>query len=457
MAGENVTKRITSYFRQGLSKFGGENRVRIGAELKLPLVRADGSAASREDVTALWQFLIERGWNALTEADRLIGATCPGELNETVGSSETGYCKVEFSLAHVANLHDLSASRDHLLGVLQVFTEETGLHFLGCGIHPVTPPSAALRMKKERSSVWEHIYRSNEIIPTDQGDDMDLFTVNAGSHVHVSLSPENALAGVNVLNGFAPAQIALNGNASVWRGEIDPDHHSVSEAFWDWWKPAEGRVGIPEEPFRDLAHYADAIAQMDLLYVKRKSGALTFSKNPTLAAFLGAKSWPALSAEGQSVEISPEWTDLDLHNSCYWYNARISRYFTVENRVNDQQPPSDLLVPALLTTGLTAALPEAMETLKAYSWPDIVKARADAYRHGLSAQVGPTPVARMAKQMLEVARLGLERRGLDEAVYLLPLQERLSRGLNPSAESRRLVAESGLSALIEARTLASSS
>ncbi len=445
---------ILRQFETGLARFDRPDAVRIGAELKLPLVRESGEAASREEVESLWRFLAERAWTDDTENGRLIGASRPGEMNDTVGSSETGYCKTEFSLAHVSDLHALSRQLDELRSDLDAFSARSGLHFLGCGVHPVTPPGPDLRVIKERASVWGEIFRSNEIIPAGEGDDMDLFTVNAGSHVHVSLPPTDAIEAVNVINGFAPAQFALNANAGVWRNTIDPDHEMVSEIFWDWWAPARGRVGIPPEPFTDLAHYAEMIAGLDLLYVKRPDGPLTFDKSPTLGEFLAAGSHPARTLAGEAIDISPAPGDLDLHNSCYWFNARISRYFTVENRVNDQQPPDDLLFPAILTTGLAAALPEGREALAAYAWDDIIRARPDACRRGLDAQVGSQPVTRLIGEMLDVAETGLKRRGRGEEHFLEPIRARFAAGTNPARQARAIFAEGGAPALVRARTLA---
>ncbi len=450
---------VREAFARGLARFDQPGSTRLGAELKFPLVAPDGTAASREDVQHLWRFLADREWTPQTEEGHLIGATRPGERNDTVGSSETGYCKVEFSLAHVADLHALDRQITDLRTDLREFTEHTDRHFLGCGIHPVTPPSPELRMTKKRASVWGEIFRSNEVIPPGTGDDMDLFTINAGSHVHVSLPPGEAISAVNVLNGFAPAQIAINANSSVWRNAVDPDHEMVSEAFWDWWAPARGRVGLPPHRFTDLDHYADTIAELDLLYVRRPDGQPTFPDPPTFGEFLEAPSHPAQLAttddrkNPRRVSVSPEPGDLDLHNSCYWYNARISRYFTVENRVNDQQPPTDLLLPAALTTGLTAALPEAGEALAAWDWPDLTRARPDAYRHGLDARVGDRPVTDLITQMLDVANLGLRRRGLDEERHLDPLRARFAARTNPAREARTIFAQGEAPALVAARTL----
>lgn len=444
---------ITEQFRKGLARFAGSDRPRIGVELKLPLVQTDGQAASRDEVESLWRFLIDRGWDAQSEGGRLVGATRPGEQNETVGSSETGYCKTEFSLAHADNLLEIDDTLRAIRADLDAFHEASGLHFLGTGLHPVTPPSQDLRVQKQRASVWGDIFRSNAYLPASDGDDMDLFTVNAGSHVHLSLPPDQVLDAVNVFNGFAGAQLALGANGNVWRNAIDHEHVAVGELFWDWWELARGRAGIPPAAFTDLDHYARSVAEMDLLYVRRDGEPLTFAERPTLAAFLAAGRHPARTAAGETVEIIPEDADLDLHNSCYWFNARISRYFTVENRVHEQQPPEDLLAPAAITTGLSAALPEAREALARHKWKSLVEARPRACRRGLHAEIEGRSLHSLATEMLAIAELGLQRRGLGEERFLSNLHERLRDRRPPSDHNRFLFEKGGAPALVAGRSL----
>ena len=204
---------------------------RVGAELKFPLVNPDGTAVDLETVQALWRYLVGNGWEVIEDpvTGQIAGAKIAGPYNDTVASCETGYCKTEFSLAHVANLFELSESIQALRKELAPFAREHDVRFLGYGIQPLTPPSQDLLFKKARSCFWEQALPSNQRIPRERGDDVHLFTVNAGSHVHVSIGPENAVRAVNVLNGFAGAQIALTAHSPIWQGRRDTRYLCVNE------------------------------------------------------------------------------------------------------------------------------------------------------------------------------------------------------------------------------------
>ena len=300
------------------------------------------------------RYLVASGWQVIEDplTGQIAGAKVAGPYNDTIAACETGFCKTEFSLAHVANLFELTESIDALRAQLTPFTQEHNVRFLGYGIQPLTPPSQELLFKKARSCFWEQALPSNQHIPPADGDDVHLFTINAGSHVHVSIGPDNAARAVNVLNGFAGPQIALTAHSPIWQGRRDERYLCVNEKLWDWWEVAKGRVGVPARPFKDLEDYVRTIENLAPIYVKRSGQPVLLPEFEAFGDYYSADSATGRSLEGEAVPLVPKPDDIRVHNSCYWYTARISQYFTVENRVFDQQPPDQLESAAALTLGL---------------------------------------------------------------------------------------------------------
>jgi len=445
--------RIYEHFAKGFERAmaGRDGGRRIGAELKFPLVSSDGTAASLEAVGALWRHLGGRGWRAETDAltGRVVGARRDGERNETVASCETGYCKPEFSLAHVGDLFALARSIEELAEELRPFADRHGVHFLGYGIQPVSPPGAGLLMKKGRTSVWDKVFGANRVLSASEGDDVCLFTVNAASHVHLSVSPGEAIRALNVLNGFAPAQIALTADSSVWRGRRDETYRCVAEKLWDWWMPDARRVGVPERAFADLRDYAAALAALRPVYVKRDGKPVILSDYDSFAGYYERERASGTDSEGREVALRPEPADIDLHSTCCWHNARLTRYFTVENRTNDQQPPSDLVCIAALTLGLVSALEQAEAELRSRPWSGLRASRERACAAGVSDD----DLADLAGRMLDAAEIGLRRRGLGEETFLAPLRRRLRERRCPADEAADLFEAGGAEALVAARSL----
>ncbi|HEO71733.1 MAG TPA: hypothetical protein ENN80_10770 [Candidatus Hydrogenedentes bacterium] len=451
-----VLESLHRQFRDGLHALdGGAGRFehRIGAELKFPLVNLGGTAANREMTEVFWHYLAEQGWELVIDSfsGNPAGARTPGERNDHVASCETGYCKIEFSLAHAADLFSLQRSIDMLPDLIAPFAERHTVRFLGLGIHPVTPPSAALLAKQGRASFWDRVFPSNTVLTPEEGDDYLLFTVNTASHVHVSIAPEAAVRAVNVMNGFSGPIIALTANSSVWRGDVS-DYMCTAEKLWDWWAPAEGRVGVPKRPFESTEDYVEAIAKLGPVYVNRDGHPITLRRYPTFLDYFGAEKAIGEDAEGNPVEVVPEPGDIETHNSCCWYNARISRYYTVESRVCDQQPQEALIVPAALALGLAFALDEGQEELDAYSWDDLRAARDAACKEGLEGESSMSMMV-FAQRLLNIVETGLKRRGRGEEQLLEPLWQRLQQRTCPADDAAAIVRERGIEALVAERSM----
>lgn len=453
---KNPLNSIQESFRRGFEKAGKDSDAeerRIGAELKFPLVvDPDGTASAREQLTEIWTLLQKKGWepDIDTLTGSISGACKPGERNNTVASFETGYCKPEFSLAHVGSLSDLDGSIESLREELEECADSTDSCLIGYGIQPVTPPSADLMMKKERSSVWDKAVPSNTIIPETEGDDVALFTVNAASHVHISVSEQEAVKAVNVLNGFAGAQIALMADSSVWKGDADSGYMCAAEKFWDWWEPSKQRSGIPLTPFCDIEDYIQRIMGLAPIYIKRDGKPLIPQGYASFLDYYSEERARTVDLEGKPVQTAPEPADVDLHNSCYWYTARISRYYTVENRACDQQPPEDLIAPAALTLGLVSVLDEAWEELNRYDWSTLRDLREAACRNGLKGSADGLEAAALSALMLELAETGLSRRNQNEERFLAPLKERSEC---PAREAEDLFRNGGAEGLVNSRRI----
>jgi glutamate--cysteine ligase len=438
----DALNRIFSHFSTGFAHATRDRAERrIGAELKFPFVDTRGLAVERRTVDALWVHLQTRGWRPDRDpaAGRIVGVRKAGACNDTVFSCETGYCKPEISLAHAADLFALRATLEEIIAALRPFFEQEDAVMLCYGIQPVTPPSAELLARTSRAGFWDKALPSNNVIPMPRGDDVHLFTVNACSHVHVSVQPAEAVRLVNVLNGLAGAQIALTADSNSVSGWVRETYKSVNEKLWDWWEPVKARVGVPPAPFADLRDYVNRISALPPIYVKRDGHpVLLYGAYSRFADYFAESTALGRSVSGRPYRVSPALDDIAVHNSCYWYTARISRYFTVENRVFDQQPRDALLAPAALTLGLATALDEAEETIEAYDWHALRAMRDSACRHGMDMPPDGSDPAVLAGRMLDVATLGLRRRDRGEEAFLAPLYERLHARRCPADAARAI-------------------
>jgi len=463
-AAERAAAHFLDRFREVEEKRSLRTRGRrIGSELKFPLVRPDGTAADGRTTAALWEFLARKGWEPLLDphSREVIGATRQGEMNEHRASSETGYCKVEFSLAHTDDLLALERTVLEIRGLLREFSDEAGVAFLGFGLQPVTRPGRHLLMNKSRNLFWDRIFGGNSRVAPEDGTDVHLFTINASNQAHVDVTLEEAVDAVNVFNGLAGAQVAMTANSNVWKGRVDPEYKCAGEMFWDWWlgEAHSGRYGVPERKFSDLEDYFFQILAFPPVYVRREGSPVAL---PHCRSFLdyyvcgedgegcARRGDPCgLTADGGYAGVEAIEEDLDRHFTFFWHNARLSRYYTLENRINDQQPPEDMMAVPAFTLGVMENLGEAVGLVEEYPWETLRESRVQAARHGLGAEAGGVRVAEISRRAVEVAREGLRRRGRGEERFLDPLWERLSEGFCPADRAAGLFAKAGPRGFVE--------
>jgi gamma-glutamylcysteine synthetase len=446
-------KEIAEYYERGFrtalakrKEFGGR---RIGSELKFPFIKESGYAVDREDVAGLWNFLGGKGWKIRTDplSGQPVGAETKGEYNSTVARSETGHCLVEFSLAHAADLHDVQTMYDDLESTIREFSDQSGTHMLAFGMHPVERPGKHLLSKKSRNLFWDKLFGSNRIVPEEEGTDVHLFALSAAHQVHIDVAPDEAIRAVNVLNGFAGAQIGLTANSNIWQGGIAEQAQCLGELFWDWWLGDQrDRAGMPGRRFASLSDYADCIADYSPVFIRRGDDVIGLPGYTSFREYFNGGTGPRKGerADGSPVDVQPEEDDISLHNTFFWHDARISRYFTVENRLNDQQPYNEMIVVPALTLGLTENLGEAESFLNQFSWDTLRSLRDKAVHHGFKAGGNGTDVLDHCRAAVDCAKRGLEGRALGEEKYLDPLYERIDAKENPAVRAANYFRENGL-------------
>ena len=424
------------------------DRRHIGVELKFPVVDEKGQAVAPGVMTDLWEFLGEEGWDVITDPyfKHPIGATFPGDPGEDLAGTETGYCKMELSLGYKGNLWQLDKRIRSLAEMLERFREKQSekVYFLCYGIHPVTPPSDDLMTKKQRNLFWNKAFGNRRV---------NLLSITCSNQVHADVSVEEAAAALNVFNGLSPVEIALNANSNIWNGKVDPEYKALSVNFWNRWLPNSPRVGITPRRFGNLTDYTVFISGFKPVYVRRKGRYYGIGHYASFAEYWAAgKKATGEDENGERVPLVPMEEDFDLHYTFCWNDARLSGYYTLENRVNCQQPPHRLMVPAAFTLGIMEKLLPAQSLVDSFDWDDLEGARDDAVNNGMQAYLAGDSIKELCLEVLQLAQKGLEQRKLGEEKFLEPLWEGLETATCPADRARDIFCKEGLEAFLEAHS-----
>ena len=415
-------------------------------EIKFCLTNKRGESPSPSDVEGLWHFLAGRGWSLLKDpyAEKPVGVKREvAGMDERIGLA-TGESQIELSLIPHHSLHDSRTHLSQIRDTIRQYTQQCDLALLCLGVQPITPPAKRVR-RGARHQFWGNIGGTDEVY---------LLGYIADSHVHVDMSLAEAVEAVNTFHALAGAQIALTANSTLWCGSIDWDYKDIKEIFWNRWlphPPNNGRIGISTRPFDSLEDYINAVCSFRPVFVSRDNKSIGIYEYNTFKDYFHA--FPALgkTAKGKTRRLQPSFADIDLHDTFYWWNARISHFFTLENRANSQQPPQEIMTIPALTLGITENLAEVETLLQqcGYTWNELANSRESAIRRGLEATVGSEPITGLCQKMLIAAESGLSKRGLGEEGFLSPLWQRLQERECPADKVRKDFSEGGIERVVE--------
>lgn len=414
-----------------------------GAELKFPAVNSDGTAIGYDKMIKLWYFLVDRGWYPMRDpgVPEPVGVTMPRENRYDIITTETSFCKLEVALAYEDNLFKLARRLEDIKALMREFGEQEGVRFLGLGMQPLSPPADQLMSGKSRNLFWNKVFGNGRV---------NLFTVSATNQAHIDVSQAEGAAAVNVFNGLSGAQIALTANSAVRRGGVDEEYCALAEDFWYRWLPGDARVGMTVRPFADWEDYMRHICGYRPIFVVRGDRHLGIFRYESFADYVAAGEKARGEDEnGKPVPVVPSYADLNRHFTFCWHDARLSEYFTLENRVNCQQPPGEELSVTALTLGLLENLGEAEELVRYYPWETLRQLHDAAVRQGPLARAGGVSVLEVARKMFAVSVKGLKSRGLDEDIFLAPMWHRLENTCCPAFKARETMTRGGIAGLLE--------
>jgi len=418
----SITEQYVSRFRETLGPIR-----KVGREAEYPVVWPDGRAG---DVSLLWEPLLAQGGLTPHYDDPgtrrlLVELSEPGMLV----AIEVGRCTVELSIGPYADLWQLQTGFDQALARVNGAARERGMFLLGFGIQPRTPASQQLMTPTRH-------YRA---LRRAAGPAWLRLTTSASDQLHVDITRAEIPPAVNWMNLLSGPIIALCANSSVYAGRAG-QYQAGREAFLA--ELGEQRYGMPPRRFDTTAEWIQYLSEFRCFVLPESTG---FRRtNRPFSEVLTAE-----ARRGTSFEQLYQY--FLWHEHYVWNSARARvAHSTIEVRPACQQPPGESLAANALILGWVETLSEVAARVSGAlgpdPWPAMSRYRQAAVRGGLGA---PEPASGLLTTLVEIARVGLKRRGRGEERLLLPIERRLAEGQSPGQRAQKVLNRSGMAALLE--------
>ncbi|MDR3136108.1 MAG: hypothetical protein LBU07_01575 [Coriobacteriales bacterium] len=425
-----------------------------GVELEMPLVNQSGAAVDFTVVHALTEHFLTKAGLQRAALDSY-GNTFSVHSPQTgdVLSYDCSYNNLEFSFGRTDDLHQVLRRFERYFCVAQEFLGRHGHGLTGMGINPryrvnhhQPIPTARYRM------LYHHLSKAATIkLPRYLHHYYNYGMFTSASQIQCDVSFEQLVPTLVVHNLLEPLKAVLFANSPFYDAGVQ---YLCGRDFL-WANSMQGynphNVGsfeqLPATPTELLSY----LSGLSIYCARRQEKYLTFLPLPIVDYF----AQPHISGEYfalgsyHQMEFMPERDDLNYLRS-YKFTDLTFRG-TIEWRSCCCQPVRDAMSVAAFHLGLMGK--EQTEHLKELLTADTVLF-GQGFTHAelralLVCEQWPQFINRNALRslllsVLEVARGGLEQRGLGEEVYLNCLFERAERLENPAQRMLRMLA-SGVS------------
>jgi glutamate--cysteine ligase len=392
---------------------------RIGTEYeKVAVWAADGMAVPfTGGIEEVLRRLADRyGSQPVTEEDRVVALQ--GD-DESITLEPGG--QLELSGAQYDTIH--SAAVEFAEHVKQIVTvgDELGVAFLGLGMQPVSLLEEIEWVPKRRYRIMApYMERVGSL-----GHRMMKQTATVQVNLDYS-SERDAMLKMRAGMGIAPLLTAMFANSPISDGRLN-GYMSFRAHIWTDTDPA--RCGLLPFVFGSALSFSDYVEYaLDVpMYFIVRDGRWIDMTTLTFRRF-----WEE-GYQGERATLA-DWT---LHLTTLFPEMRLKGY--IEVRSIDSQAPELMLAAPALVKGLfyeEDCLLAVWDMVKGWKWEERVDLYHAVHRQALKARIRGIEVAELARELIEIAATGLDRRRLGdqetEAMYLERLRELVRRRRCPA-------------------------
>jgi glutamate--cysteine ligase len=381
----------------------------------------EGAAAGRSGgIRQLLEGMQARtGWEPILDAGNIIGLAGPdggGAISLEPGG------QFELSGAPVETLHETARELDQHLADLKAVAEPHGIRFLALGHSPLWTREATPMMPKRRYRIMANY------MPKVGTRGLDMMFRTCTVQVNLDFASEaDMVAKLRVSLALQPLAAALFAASPFSEGRLNGFQSMRSEIWRDTDNARSGMLPFAFDAGMSYEAYVDWALDVPMYFVKRDD---TYH-DVAGASFrhLLAGKLPQLPGEHATMS---DWAN---HLSTLFPEVRLKRY--IEMRGADAGPVEMLNALPAFWVGLLYdrdALAAAWDLVEGWSAEDRQALRDETPKAGLNARIAGRSLKEIAREVVELSRAGLARRGRldaqgrDETVFLDPVQEIAASG-----------------------------
>ena len=408
-----------------LSNMKEDSELFVGVELEFPIVETNGNKTNIEVTKNLFRNLANL---SDFEVEKIDDNQNPIQLIHCSSKDrilfELSYNTIEFAFERAHSINEVAKRFEAYLKIIQPILQENNHEIQGRGIHPLWKENDNSPVKIERYKMLMAFLAMNGTgMKTHSYPSYGAFI--CGNQVQLDVRRDNYIRIINAFNKIEAAKAYLFSNsefsAEAWNTKIARD------IFWEeslhgYYKE---NVGIYPKDYQSEEEFFNNLART-AIFTATREGKSYYFKPIRVEDYLDQKEITAYTADGNEKIINPVKEDLKQHRS-YQFQDLTARG-TVEFRSVCTQPLETTFAPIAFELGLFVELEKLEDYLEDSSFikneeQDYRKLRKK-YSKKILSKEEKEAIQSFSKNLLDIARAGLIKRGYGEEKFLIINKER---------------------------------
>lgn len=403
-----------------LSNIKEDSELFVGVELEFPIVETNGNKTNIEVTKNLFRTLANL---SDFEVEKIDDDQNPIQLVHCSSKDrilfELSYNTIEFAFERAHSINEVAKRFEAYLKIIQPILQENNHEIQGHGIHPMWKENDNSPVKIERYKMLMAFLAMNGTgMKTHPYPSYGAFI--CGNQVQLDVRRDNYIRIINAFNKIEAVKAYLFSNsefsAEVWDTKIARD------IFWEeslhgYYKE---NVGIYPKDYQSEEEFFNNLART-AIFTATREGKSYYFKPIRVEDYLDQKEITAYTADGNEKIINPVKEDLKQHRS-YQFQDLTARG-TVEFRSVCTQPLETTFAPIAFELGLFVQLEKLENYLEDCSFfkneeQDYRKLRKK-YSKKILSKEEKEAIQSFSKDLLDIARAGLMKRGYGEEKFLI--------------------------------------
>lgn len=421
----------------------------IGIEIEIPIINLEKKAVDFDvvhKVTEKFNDQYEKFYkDGIDYEGNVFSLKNPN--NDDIVCYDCSYNNIEFAMGKEKDLFTINDRFVDYYSFVKEEFEKYNHTLTGMGINPYRKYNNNVPIPSERYlMLYHHLksYKNYTNVPMHFHKYPEYGMFSSASQVQLDVKKEDLVKTINVFSKIEPIKALLFSN-SVLYGEND-NLTCFRDALWEYSTHGINphNIGGYEVDFKDIDDLQAYLESLNMYCVMRDGAYINFESINLLDYFSRENVSGEVYCGGKykNIDIDPSIDDIKYLRPFKFINLTFRG--TVEFRSICTQPIRDSMCVAAFHLGLKDKLDDLEDLInndnvlyhKGYTAGELRKL---LIQKEIPKIFDKKEICRLSKDIVDLAKYGLEERGLGEEIFLNPLYERIKNHTNPGKELLRAI------------------